>query len=365
MISDLILIAKKFSVPSAYGRRDGVRDFFAQYHEGVYIATDSGAPAGWEGYAVWFGGTGERYAERFMEFIRDGYIVERFLRARVGGLLVFTFRCRLKMRRFGTLGKPYGGASPLDKWWGLKLTIPNGGNVILRKYGSPTAVNLEVSTDAVHWSAWELVGTDYTYALSAGQTLCIRNASETATSFSIGDNNYYYFILDEETHASGSVNSLIIKHSDDVPLSSYCFRGLFRSCQKLKTPPYLQSTRTGTNCYKSMFIGSGITTPPVMDAIYPASSCCRSMFENCTSLTESPIIRFIEIISSSEALRWMFYGCSSLKKITIYSTKLSANNCTTAWTSGVHSNGDFYCPASLTLPVGNSGIPSSWTRHDI
>lgn len=339
MISDLILIAKKFSVPSAYGRRDGVRDFFAQYHDGVYIAKDSGAPAGWEGYAVWFGGTGERYAERFMEFIRDGYIVERFLRARVGGLLVFTFRCRLKMRRFGTLGKPYGGASPLDNWWGLKLTMPNGGNVILSKNGSPTEVNLEVSTDAVHWSAWELVGTDYTYALSAGQTLCIRNTSETETYFSIGFNDYYNFVFDNIVDASGSVNSLLCKNEITDIHTSFIFRSLFIRCSTLRSAPKLPSTIAANR------------------AVY------YCMFYNCTSLEKAPLLLSKSV--GTDVYGYMFYGCSSLNEIRTEMVDISASSCLLNWVDGVAATGDLYCPAELTIPTGESGIPTGWTRHDI
>lgn len=344
MISDFILIAKKFSVPSAYGRRDGVRDFFAQYPDGVYIATDSGAPAGWEGYAVWFGGTGERYAERFMELIRDGYIVERFLRARVGGLLVFTFRCRLKMRRFGTLGKPNGGSepgpSPIDEWWGLKLMMPEGGTVILRKNGAPNDVSLEVSTDAVNWSAWELVGTDYTYTLQAGETLCIRNTSTTFVRLSTGISNYYKFVFDNNVEASGSVMSLSVNDETVLSLSwaNYNFTQLFKNCTSLVTAPILSATTLSPYCYFSLFENcTSLVTAPILPATTLSVSCYYSLFRNCTSLTE----------------------------IRTYMTNISASNCLLGWLYGTSASGDFYCPSELTIPTGANGIPSGWTRHDI
>lgn len=346
MISDLILIAKKFSVPSGYGRRDGVRDFFAQFPDGVYIATDTGAPAGWEGYAVWFGGAGERYAERFMELIRDVYIVERFLRARVGGLLMFTFRCRLKMRRFGTLGKPNGSEptpppSPIDDWWGLKLTMPEGGTVTLRKTGNPNSVSLEVSTDAVNWEAWELVGTDYSYTLQAGETLCIRNTSETAVGLNVNMANLYKFVLSGDTIAKGKLISLLIKEESDISLSAmpYCLTSIFNDCSKLLTMPEL----------------SGITEY--------GPSALRSAFLSCTSLEETTILP--DAIPEQRALQGIFAYCNKLKVVRTNMTDISSSNFIASWLEGVAATGDFYCPAELTIPTGMNGIPSGWTRHDI
>lgn len=343
MISDLILIAKKFSVPSAYGRRDGVRDFFAQYPDGVYIATDAGAPAGWEGYAVWFGGTGERYAERFMEFIRDGYIVERFLRARVGGLLVFTFRCRLKMRRFGTLGKPNGsepGPSPIDEWWGLKLTMPEGGTVILRKTGSPNAVNLEVSTDAVNWEAWELVGTYYSYTLQAGETLCIRNTSETPVALSTSDSDYWSFGFISRAYAVGEITSLLCRENTPISLASfpYCFYGLFIQTAIITMPSLSNISAMGIRCFQSAF---GACSYLEETTSIPNATQTNNVFRNC------------------------FSNCTSLKKVILEADVITGMDYLGNWLLGVSPTGDFYCPAELTIPTGNSGIPSGWTRHDI
>lgn len=308
MISDLILIAKKFSVPSAYGRRDGVRDFFAQYPDGVYIATDAGAPAGWEGYAVWFGRTGERYAERFMELIRDGYIVERFLRARVGGLLVFTFRCRLKMRRFGTLGKPYRPTTDA-----MNFYMPNGGTIILRRTGSPTVVELEYSLDGGEtWTVWNEVGNVRSLTLTAGQRLYVRNTSETSTGFSSSGLNYYHFEFSNQCYADGLITSLLCKQPNNAVLSDACLKLLFYNQSNLLQSPIIPETPLAQYCYY-----------------------------------------------------YLFQNCSNLVKVIAKFTQIAGINSITNWMIGVSPTGDFYCPASLTIPVGSSGIPSGWTRHDI
>ena len=362
MISDLILIAKKFSVPSAYGRRDGVRDFFAQYPDGVYIATDAGAPAGWEGYAVWFGGTGERYAERFMEFIRDGYIVERFLRARVGGLLVFTFRCRLKMRRFGTLGKP--NAPEPDA---LNFYMPNGGTISLNKTGTPTVVTLEYSLDrGATWTVWaEDQDGNRSLTLTAGQRMYVRNTSETSTRFSLAYNIYYWFSFNDITYARGNINSLICKNSENAILTSNCYRRLFVDAINLKTIPYLRSATLAEYCYSYTFYGcTGIIEPVgTIDAITLAYASCFHMFDGCSNMEKAPIL--LAESPATACYQAMFVNCISLKEIKIkLKTPLSVEDLS-GWLTNVSPTGDFYCPAELTIQTGVSGIPIGWTRHDI
>ena len=61
----------------------------------------------------------------------------------------------------------------------------------------------------------------------------------------------------------------------------------------------------------------------------------------------------------------MFWGCSSLKEITMLATDISANSCLYDWVKVVSSTGTFIkSPQMKSLPTGSSGIPSGWTVKD-
>lgn len=315
MNSELLYITRRLGYPASFGTRAGLGDFLEQYPDGVYAENGGGAPIGWESAAVWFGGDSERAAARFEMMMSERNELSRLFRTRIAGVLVLTFIYRLKSRMVTAIPIIGGAEPPTIDFWGLKLTMPEGGTVILRKKGSPNAVSLEVSTDGENWHPWVLAGTDYSYTLQAGQTLCIRNTSETFVRFSTAAINYYQFVFDSDTYASGKLTSLSCNNENDTELpssASYNFAYLFANNSHLITSPYLPTK---------------ILTP----------RCYRNLFFNCTNLT------------------------------TVYTemTDISAFDCLRTWLSNVSPTGDFYCPASLTIPTGTSGIPDGWTRHDI
>jgi hypothetical protein len=57
----------------------------------------------------------------------------------------------------------------------------------------------------------------------------------------------------------------------------------------------------------------------------------------------------------------MFYGCTSLNKITMLATDISATYCLDHWVDGVAATGTFTKAASATIPNGVDGIPAGWT----
>jgi hypothetical protein len=61
----------------------------------------------------------------------------------------------------------------------------------------------------------------------------------------------------------------------------------------------------------------------------------------------------------------MFYNCTSLAKITMLATDVSASNCLSNWVKGVSNDGVFVKhPDMNDLSTGVSGIPSGWTVED-
>lgn len=242
---------------------------------------------------------------------------------------------------------PFGGdaappsPSPLDDWWGLQFTMPNGGTVTLKKVGSPNEHSFEIrKNETSEWEPWEKTGSDFVIDLQAGESVYIRNVSKEFESLSKNGSSYWKFKFTNDVYASGSVMALCVNDKNflDLTGANYCFYQLFESCSKLKQAPELPATILAPYCYNNMFNAcSNLTSAPVLPAKKLEERCYFSMFA----------------------------GCGRLNYIYANMIDISALECINGWTIYVASNGDFYCPAELTISVGNNGIPSGWTRHDI
>lgn len=57
----------------------------------------------------------------------------------------------------------------------------------------------------------------------------------------------------------------------------------------------------------------------------------------------------------------MFSNCTSLEKITMLATDISATLCLNNWVLGVASTGTFTMNASATYDPSTIGIPTGWT----
>ena len=376
------------------------------------------AGAGWYGYRIALKGGDRQMVERARYMLSERYVIRDGYEYYADGVYVFGVLLRERVPRYGIGGGAEPGPSPIDEWWGLKLTMPEGGTVILRKNGNPNAVSLEVSTDGQNWQPWTLVGTDYSYTLADGETLCIRNTSTTFVRLSTSSSNYYQFIFNNTVEASGSVMSLSMDDETVLSLAgaNYNFYYLFQGCSSLVNAPSLPATTLAAECYYSMFKGcTSLVDAPNLPATTLAVECYYSMFQGCKSLVNAPnlpattlaLYCYYSMFRDCESLvdapnlpattlaadcyHGMFRGCKSLvnapnlpattlafycyhsmfrdctmlSEIRTYMTDTSASDCLYEWIRGVAASGDFYCPAELTIPTGASGIPSGWTRHDI
>ena len=364
MNSELLYITRKLGYPSSFGKRSGPGDFLEQYPDGIYAETGAGAPMGWESAAVWFGGDSERAAARFERMMSERNELSRLFRTRVSGVLVLTFIYRLKSRMVTAIPIAGGQPQPIDPTW-LYFTMPNGGVVTLTRNGNPTPVTLEYSLDnGASWTEWIENNNVRTVTLAAGQTVHIRNTSETSTRFSTSTSNYYNFAFTDIVYAYGDTRSLLCSIPSNAVISVGVFIRLFQNCTSLVTAPELPAMTLNENCYLHMFRDcTSLVTAPELPAMTLFVSCYSSMFQGCTSLVTAPELpaRYL----AHQCYSSMFANCTSLNNVTMLATDISATNCLKDWLLRVSATGDLYCPNELTIPTGTSGIPSGWTRHDI
>ena len=168
----------------------------------------------------------------------------------------------------------------------LCFTTEKAASICLEKEGSPTAVTIEYSKDGMKWNTLTL----YEYVeLQSGETLYLRNASETVTEFSKRYNNYYHFRLSSSDDsnrisASGNIMSLVDKscNTKTIPCN-YCFYELFSGNRNLTSAPKLPATTLAIECYENMFEDcTGLTEAPALPATSLSYACYSNMFSGCT-----------------------------------------------------------------------------------
>lgn len=316
-------------------------NFFAQFgdEDTAFVAYHS-APAGFEAFSVIFGDSVPmRMVLKAENALRIEAGAEMVTRRQMDGRMVMYFTAPL-YPKIGAVIIGEGSSPSPDDFWGLKLKMPEGGTVNLLKNGSPNAVSLEVSTDGTNWQPWEMVGSKYKYTLDAGQTLCIRNTSETAVALSLSSTDRWVFDFSSSVYASGELTSLLCRENTKISIASfpYCFYGIFMQTSIKTMPSLFNISAMGERCF-------------------------QSAFENCQHLEETTPIP--NVTQASNVFRNCFSSCTSLKKVILEADVISGYYYLGNWLSGVAPAGDFYCPAELTIPIGASGIPSGWTRHDI
>ena len=293
------------------------------------------AGAGWYGYRIALKGGDRQMTELARYMLSERYVIRDGYEYYADGVYVFGVLLRERVPHYGI-----GGGAPTPEPEALNFYMPNGGTISLNKTGNPTVVELEYSIDRGQtWTVWqEDANGNRSLTLSAGQKVYIRNTSETSTGFSIGASRYYVFTFNGITEASGNLNSLLCKNTEYAVMPYACFYRLFINQTNLFSPPDLPSVNISGFCY-------------------------AYLFANCINLRYAPYLP--AIILQPYSYYHLFNGCFYITKIETSMTDISASNCLADWLSGVSPTGDFYCPAELTIPTGQNGIPSGWTRHDI
>lgn len=251
----------------------------------------------------------------------------------------------------------------------LYFTMPNGGEITLTKNGTPIEVTLEYSLDnGLTWTEWIETENMRSLTLASGQTMHVRNMSETPTRFSTGTSDYYNFGFTNDTYVGGAISSLLCHNPSLLPNLlnlQYAFISLFRNCITLISASELKLDITlSYRALRYIFTGCSSLIEPPRNLGITNPELCYGMFNNCDSLTKSPIL-YDEDIEGFYTYAYMFQNCSNLKEVRTYMKSVSGDSALLNWLNNVSPTGDFYCPIELIIPTGVSGIPSGWTRHDI
>lgn len=234
----------------------------------------------------------------------------------------------------------------------IKQTTPsiNNGDKILFK-----ASNLSVGTETG-------IGTirPSSSASVEGNIMSLIYGDNFSGQTNIPNNFQFRKLFSGATNLTSAENIIIPATS----LRKQCYSQMFQGCTSLsKTPNTIGSStinwNVGDYVMSDMFHGcTSLTTvsPNLLPALNLTTACYWYMFEDCSSLTASPILA--ASTSSSYCYRGMFKNCSSLKTVTCL---LTTNQTFTEWLSGVAENGTFYKDSNAAWSSGNNGIPSSWT----
>lgn len=188
----------------------------------------------------------------------------------------------------------------------LTFVSEGSSRIALVTNGSPAPVSLEYKTT----DGWLTYPVGREIALSNGSEVSFRAAGDGNATFSQGPGDWYQFKGTGSIKASGSLMSLITNDEsvEEMPCD-YCFYGLFKDMQALKTSPVVDARILRTGCFEEMFKG------------------CSNLSVIKTSFDMAPGVEF-----------------------------------TKDWVAGVAAKGLFHkSPDAGWESSGNSSIPSSWT----
>lgn len=242
---------------------------------------------------------------------------------------------------------------------------------------------------SVGGGAWTAVVCDTEIAFGGSYgDLRLRGKSSRGTA--VSDTDYSTITFSEDTvpvAASGDIRTLVDwENYSTVDTGNARFRGLFSGNSMLTSAPELPATKLADCCYLDMFRNcSGLTAAPKLPATVLSDYCYQGMFENCESLGTAPALPATSLKKGCYSS--MFRGCNSLEKapelpaetlvddcysymftdciyldeIPLKAKDASATDCLTWWVNDVARLGTFHKYNSLTLPVGDDGIPTGWT----
>ena len=177
--------------------------------------------------------------------------------------------------------------------------------------------------------------------LEPGEKMMILRATQPVTMWQ----NQFLRPSDKRFNISGNILSLLDGHnfSEITSVGGSAFNNIFA---------YTQVDIDELTLYPTTYTGSS-----------GDYGCYERMFQNCASLTKSPVI-CLDTLSGHSCWR-MFHGCSNLTEITCLATSKAGENETVDWVNGVAQNGTFYCKDALIWPTGTSGIPTNWTVIEV
>lgn len=264
--------------------------------------------------------------------------------------------------------------------------------VTIKQVNISVAKVFQYSYDGVTWENWDLTplpfgGSTKVYVRGYNQTLSYDNKIYEYFSFSTdayvyvsgiveslldGDNEVLTYgtqgilrqLFYKQTALRSAENLRFEAQSAPTNVSSV-YSLMFQGCTNLLYAPKVLSANNfkGEYCYQYMFDGcTSLITAPELPATTLAARCYQYMFRNCTSLITAPELPATTL--AAYCYQYMFYGCTSLKTIRCRA-KVTANNATYNWMSGVKTSGTFYGHSEYGWSSGASRIPTTWTFEEL
>ena len=120
---------------------------------------------------------------------------------------------------------------------------------------------------------------------------------------------------------------------NDMNLAESCYHSLFENCHSLTNTPVLPATTLARKCYLQMFKGTAISKAPKLPATKLAPYCYKNLFENCSSLTSASELPATTLVEG--CYQGMFNSCTHLttaptlpaKKLATYSYRYMFSSC--------------------------------------
>ena len=216
---------------------------------------------------------------------------------------------------------PQGGSSgdDLDYLCFTALDYPD--TIQLNKYGNPSSITLEYSTDKSTWI--EFVPTVTTVTLSnLGDKVWFRGNNST---FTTGPFDHWYFRTSKRTNVDGNIMSLLDKTCKSVTIpTNYCFAKLFDGCSVVEVGDIIPRDvvvygKTGA-FMKMLELCTSLVRGPSIDVIsynyYTSVSTFEEMYGGCTSLVNAPWITIGKgSVVPEKIFMNLFKNCTALKNI--------------------------------------------------
>ena len=263
-------------------------------------------------------------------------------------------------------------APPAPAYWGLCFTAEEPNVVVnMAKFGSPSAVTLETSTDGVTWTTFDADGGTTPITLAAiGDHVFFRAGAGGNTRICETSQRHRRFSFSGRVSASGSIQSLLDGSTPTVTMDTSVngtFRQLFSGCSSLTSAPELPATTLANSCYYSMFAEcDSLVDAPNLPATTASQYCYEYMFDHCSLLEKGPEIALTTLATA--CCLAMFIDCQNLKWLQVANsgwTTSTGSNAFSNWVSGVAATGTFRCPTALgtnaTITRGDSNCPVGWT----
>lgn len=353
-LKQIVCLAKDPLQDFMFGWVKGVPSsgYFRKHPDAVWIAGESGIPAGWGGQEP-----------LTIEALEDG-------------IITITNPQQLEVRYSKAADMSLSGATTDTR---AQIEIPVNTGDKLRLWGDNAAYGHEVgpvSCTNIIGSGLHYVYGDLCSLISSGAYTSVTSLDPYAFASLFSGNDKLMshptekLVIRPATVGDGCFRNMFqgctaLERAPELPattLASYCYESMFSGCTALTQAPDLPATTLAEGSYGGMFFGcTALQNPPAISAQTLAMGCCMNMFSDCTSLKESPELKAQTL--SQYCYSMMFSRCTSLKKITCTASNISAENALMDWVDGVPSgaSGTFVKKNGVSWPSGNSGIPTGWS----